>query len=213
MKKGSIILIVCVVALLFIGGLTGWYLFENSKIATVITMDINPSITISLNKKDRVVKVNSLNDDGKSLIKDKSFKGKKLETAVKDISTLLVDEGFINEEKNVVLINVEGKDIQNTVDTLIKDSLKEKNIEGNVILQEVSDTAKEKANNYGISPSKSSYIESIVEDNEGLTFEELKDKTIQEINEIVVNKVEAEKKAEEERLAEEKRLVEEEKLA
>lgn len=54
------------------------------------------------------------------------------------------------------------------------------------------------AEKYGISESKASYIEEVIKENEGITFEELKDKSINEINKYVENKEEKNEEVKEE---------------
>ena len=51
-------------------------------------------------------------------------------------------------------------------------------------------SAKETAEKYGISESKASYIEEIIKENNDLTIEELKDKSINEINKYINSKEE-----------------------
>lgn len=55
--------------------LGGLYYYKLNKILTIITIDINPSLKLSLNYKDEVVKVEGLNEDGRQLLKFENFKG------------------------------------------------------------------------------------------------------------------------------------------
>ena len=161
------------------------YYKKTNRIVTVLTMDINPSISIGLNYKNKVIKVEGLNEDGKELVKDNKIEGKTLKVAIEDITELVIEKGYITEEDNHILINVDGKDIKEDVVSLIKNEFNEKNTECNIIIQEVSDNAKDNAEKYGISESKASYIEGLLKENENISFEDLKDKSINEIQNII----------------------------
>jgi len=210
-NKTKKIIIFSIVGLVLLVGIVlgGFYFKKLNKVVSIITMDINPSIAISLNYKNEVVKVEGLNEDGKKLLKEENFKGDDLEDVVEDITEIVIEKGYITEEDNHILINVEGKDIEEKVVTLINKEFKEENVECNVIMQEINEQAKENAEKYGITDSKASYIESVIKENTELTFEELKDKTISEINKYI-EKQEEQNKTEESNKEEEKEPVKEE---
>ena len=71
MKK--VLLIVSVIVVITIG-VIGFILYNNRTVST-ITLDINPSIEINLNKDNKVKSVVALNDDAKDIV-DRDFKGK-----------------------------------------------------------------------------------------------------------------------------------------
>lgn len=211
-KVKKIIIGLIIFIFLTIGVGFGLFYFNKvNKIVTVLTMDINPSIAISLNYKNEVVKVEGLNEDGKDILKDNKLKGNTLEKAIENITESVIEKGYVTAEENHILINIEGKNIENEVVTLINNEFKEKNTECNVITQEINEEAKKNAEKYGISESKASYIESIIKENKDITFEELKDKSINEINKTVKEKEEEKQQAEEQKKEEEKKKEEEQK--
>ena len=191
-KNKKLILILTIFLLIIVGSTFGIYYYQINKVITVITMDINPSIAISLNKKDMVLRVESLNEDAKEIINNKDFKGKTLSNAISNISETLVEKGYITEEDNSILINVESKkeekitvSLENKVTKFVTNTLKDKKIECNVIVQKITESSNKNAEKYGISNSKASYIEEILKENSNINFEDLKDKTISEINAVV----------------------------
>ena len=211
-KTKKIIIGVVLGCVLLVGlGFGGFYYYKTNKIMTVLTIDINPSLKLSLNYKDEVVKAEGLNEDGKQLLKSENFKGDDLEDVIEEIAELSVEKGYVKEEENHILINVEGKDIKERVVTLINKEFKDENVNCNVITQEINAEAKANAEKYGISESKASYIEQIIKENKGLTFEELKDKSINEINKHVESKQEENKNKEENKKPEEEQKKEENK--
>lgn len=187
MSKTKKIIIGVVFGCLLLAGISlgGLYFYKINKVLTVLTIDINPSLKLSLNYKVEIVKAEGINEDGKKLLKQENFKGDDLEDAIEEIAELAVEQGYVTKEENHILINVEGKDIKNRVVTLFNQEFKEENVNCNIIVQEINENSKANAEKYGISDSKASYIEAIIKENDNLTFEDLKDKSITEINQYI----------------------------
>jgi len=205
-NKKLIILIIVMVVILLITSVFGIVYFKKlNKIVTTITLDINPSIEMGLNYKNEVVKINGLNEDGKKILNSENFKGDDLEDAIEEITEIVIEKGYITEENNYILINVSGNDMKSEVSNLINKEFKEENVNCNVIFQEINTESKEMAEKYGISESKASYIESIIKENNDLTFEELKDKSINEINKFIETKEEVKQEEENKKQEEQKK--------
>lgn len=195
-KKKKPILVIIFVILFLLAVVFGLiYYYEFNKIVAVVTMDINPSVSLSLNRMGKVIKAEGINEDGKKLLEDNKLKGKSLEKAIDNISDLVIDNGYFSNENNHILVNVEGE-IKEDVSKILTNEIKEKKIECEIIFQELSDSSKENASKYGISVNKASYIEEVIKDNKDVTFEDLKDKSINEINEFIEEKREEAEKEE-----------------
>lgn len=83
----------------------------NSEVAAIITLDINPSFEIKIDKNEKVLEVNALNDDAKAVIADEDFRNQDLSEAVKKIVDLLIENGYLEDDiTNAVLLSVDGKD-------------------------------------------------------------------------------------------------------
>ena len=182
---------------IIISGFGLMYFFRINKVVTTITLDINPSIRMGLNYKKEVVKIEGLNHDGKEIIKHENFKGDDLDDAIEEIAELVIQNGYITKENNYILVNVNDNNLKNEIYALVNKEFREENIECNVIMQDIDEFAKENALKYGISENKASYIEEIIKENDSITFEELKDKSINEINQIINNKEEIKESEEE----------------
>ena len=167
MSKTKKIIIGVVFGCLLLAGISlgGLYFYKINKVLTVLTIDINPSLKLSLNYKVEIVKAEGINEDGKKLLKQENFKGDDLEDAIEEIAELAVEQGYVTKEENHILINVEGKDIKNRVVTLFNQEFKEENVNCNIIVQEINENSKANAEKYGISDSKASYIEAIIKEN------------------------------------------------
>lgn len=81
-----------------------------------VSLDVNPSIVYSLNKRGRVLNVRAANEDAESVVAELEQDGVRFATlpdAVDRTMALLEDEGFLNEEQaDYVLINVSADDVE-----------------------------------------------------------------------------------------------------
>lgn len=187
MKKKSIIILITslVLAMVLIGVGIGVYFYQKNKIISTIMLDINPSVSIGLNKFEEAVKVEGLNNDGVKLLKNSQFKWESLDDVIEDITEKVVKKGYITKEKNYILISVEGKIKSNKVERIIQEEFRDEAINCNIIESKITENTKILAEKYGISENKASYIESIISNNNELKIEDLVDKSIYEINNYV----------------------------
>ena len=161
-----------------------------------ILIDVNPSIEITVNNDDVVKAVEALNDDGEKIIKDLELKDKPAEEAVKEITASMIDQGYISEEANSVLVSIEGlnedrdQEIKAELVDSISETFEKNNLESSIIVQSIpsEDSEIEKlSEEYGISAGKAQLINQILNQNKFLTFEELSVMNIHELNLLKVS--------------------------
>ncbi|MBR2783865.1 MAG: hypothetical protein IKD93_06720, partial [Firmicutes bacterium] len=102
-------LIAVIVMLLAVLGLGGWYLMSHRTAATVY-MDVNPSVALSVDGKDKVLKAEGVNEDGESVIDGLTLKGLPVSTAVDRVVESLLDQGYLTADESLVLLSVSGRD-------------------------------------------------------------------------------------------------------
>lgn len=176
--KNKIIIPIIVVLVLIIGII---YNFINNRVVSTITIDINPSIEINLNKKEKVVKVKALNEDAKELV-NKKYNKKTLEETFELLVTELIDKGYDNN-MNVILY-ADGKVKDEDVAKKVEFIFGKKDIHTEIIvIEEVTKEDKELAKKYNISPAKASYIKTIIKDKENISVDALANKSVNELNE------------------------------
>jgi len=71
----------------------------------LISVDINPSIEISINKEEEIVSVHAKNEDGILLLNNLDLTRKKLIDGVNEIITAAKEMGYIDQSKKVVLVS------------------------------------------------------------------------------------------------------------
>ena len=171
---------------------------KEKEVASIVILDINPSIKVSLDKDNKVIKMEALNNDAKDIVYS-DCEGNELDYVIYKIVNNLVDKGY-TEEKITMLVSTDGEIKTDEVERLLKNEFTTKNIENEIlVLEDTSDSAKAKAEEYGISESKASFIEGILEEKSQLSFDELKDKSIEELNEIKNQKEEVKEDVKEEK--------------
>lgn len=150
-------------------------------VATVIGIDVNPSIELRVNKNDTVVKALALNSDAEIILDEMKLKGVDCDVAVNALIGSMLRHGYIDELKNSILISVDNPDAQKSAEleerliNEINSILSSSSVEPAVMAQSVSDDAsiKSLAEQYGISVGKATLIQKICNADPTKTFESL----------------------------------------
>ena len=174
----------CVICLLFIGGL---YYNNNYKVTSKVGIDVNPSVELKINQKEKVLEVIANNEDGKKIISDMDLKGSDINVAVNALIGSMVKNGYITELANSILISVENND-STKAETLRQEILNQINMENISIISQTVNEEKELtdlANQYNISLGKVKIIKQIMTNNNLLTFDQLAELSINELNLIL----------------------------
>lgn len=86
---------------------------NNYVVASTVTLELNPSIEISLNRNDFVIKVTALNDDGDAIIeKDVNYRGLTIDRTLEIVLKRLNELGYVVDSEdlnNIILIDVESR--------------------------------------------------------------------------------------------------------
>lgn len=177
----------------------GTYTYQSGKVDSVIGIDVNPSVELSVNKKNKVLEAKALNDDAKSILQEMDLKGVDLNTAVNAVIGSLVTHGYLKELDNAILVTVSNdsiskasslrlavvKDIQNT--------LEEKQLKAVVYDQQVmeEDEVKQLADEYHISYGKAYFLRELILQNPSLTMDDMKQLapfTMEEIAKVITER-------------------------
>ncbi len=97
-------------ALVLIGGGAGTYTYQTAFACSYVSLDINPSIDFVLNRMDKVISVDALNEDAEpvvEILEEEGVRGDSLEEALEKTQTILIENNYITEDElDYVLINV-----------------------------------------------------------------------------------------------------------
>ena len=173
-----------------------------SAVDTVIDFDVNPSVEIKTNKKEEIVEVNALNDEGKTILQDMDLENVDLDVAVNALIGSMLKNGYISEAQNSILVSVKNddeikaKNLEEKISKDIDELLKAQNIQGSILSQMYNDDdeMEKLAKQYNISEGKAELINRIVKaemkDSKGnvYTFESLSKLSINELNVLLNSK-------------------------
>ena len=111
-RKWTTLVAACLAVMLLGGG--GVFYQRANAVASVVSLDVNPSIELKVNRSEKVLVCTPLNEDAKDILADMSngadLKGAKLDVAVNAIVGSLVRNGYLNSISSAIMISVEDKD-------------------------------------------------------------------------------------------------------
>ncbi len=179
-------------ALVLVGGGGGYYYYSaNNAVVSLVSLDVNPSIQLEVNKNEKVLSATPMNDDGAEILADMDLKGTQADVAMYAIIGSLLQHGYVDELANSILITVEdddqarGEKLQQELTAQADAALANAQVNGAVLAQTLqnSEELSQKAQEYGISTGKAALIQAIVEgSNNTKTFEDLVGLSINELN-------------------------------
>lgn len=146
-----------------------------------ITLDINPSIKIELNKDKKVINVTALNDDAKEVINE-DFKEKTFEEEIELLSVNLNNKHLL--EDATIIVTIENMDETEVKDILNK-SFENKSVTYDLLVPQITESAKEIASKFNISQGKAAYLESIINENPKLNIEDIASSSVKEIDDKI----------------------------
>lgn len=187
-RHGSFVKQMAAVAAMFVI-LVGTGLFTYYSPYSYISVDINPSVEIILNRFERVLDVKALNEDGATLIKNPE---KLTHKPVADVVTGIIDEAYdqkylVKETDNEILITVsapeekEMKDIGVVLQKYTTAELQQKNIIANVSVKQAPIEKHNQAKKESVSTGKLVLLEQLQEVSPDVNLQDVKDKSVKEI--------------------------------
>ena len=166
----------------------GLYYREFRQIVSVVSLDVNPSLELYLNRRDTVIKTVSKNDDGQTVADQTDVTGQHLSEAVATLVTTMTQDGYLEQaqdRQSAVLVTVSSKqnekkteELKQNVTANVEYSLAVNEVPAVVYGQseangEVRQEVQQLADEYQISQGKAAFIQSLASENENLEKEEV----------------------------------------
>lgn len=172
----------------------GTYQKANAITASV-SLDVNPSIELKLNRNEKVVEVIAHNADGEALLADMDLKGTDLNVAVNALIGSMLRNGCLSDIANSILVSVESNDpqhsalLQQQVTQAVNSLMLSDSFQGAVMTQSVTDDEQIRslAEQHHISVGKAQLISRIIAQNSRYTFDSLVELSINELNLLSVS--------------------------
>ena len=188
-------LVAACLAVILLGG--GGLLYQQANaVASVVSLDVNPSIELKLSRREKVLACVPLNDDAKTILADMGdgadLKGAKLDVAVNAIVGSLVRNGYLESISSAIMISVEDKDtaraakLQQELTSTVDGVLQTSDAKASVLTQTLTqDAAREQqARENSISTGKAALVNRILAINPALQFDALAKLSVEELKDL-----------------------------
>lgn len=169
------------ICLMAVGG--GTSIYRNSRVDSLIGIDVNPSIELSVNRKNHVLTANALNEDAVAILDGMELKGVDLDVAVNAVIGSMVKHGYLDDLDNAILVTVandsvsKAAELRETVVGGIEESLVENQVHAVVYDQQAvtTDNVTRLAEEYDISYGKAYFLQELINQNPSLTMADMKE--------------------------------------
>lgn len=194
-KRWPALVAACLAVVLLLGGGGVFYQRANA-VASVVSLDVNPSIELKVSRSEKVLACAPLNDDAKTILADMGggadLKGAKLDVAVNAIVGSLVRNGYLNSISSAIMISVEDKDtaraekLQRELTSAVDGVLQTSEAKAAVLTQTLTqDAAREQqARENNISTGKAALVNRVLAINPSLKFDALAKLSVEELKDL-----------------------------
>ena len=193
-RKWTSLIAACLAVMLLGGG--GVFYQRANAVASVVSLDVNPSIELKVNRSEKVLVCTPLNEDAKDILADMSngadLKGAKLDVAVNAIVGSLVRNGYLDSISSAIMISVEDKDtaraeklqreLTSTVDGVLQTSEAKAAVLTQTLTQDAGREQQARENN--ISTGKAALVNHVLALNSALKFDALAKLSVEELKDL-----------------------------
>ena len=193
-RKWTSLIAACLAVMLLGGG--GVFYQRANAVASVVSLDVNPSIELKVNRSEKVLACTPLNEDAKAILADMSngadLKGAKLDVAVNAIVGSLVRNGYLDSISSAIMISVEDKntaraeklqrELTSTVDGVLQTSEAKAAVLTQTLTQDAGREQQARENN--ISTGKAALVNHVLALNSALKFDELATLSVEELKDL-----------------------------
>lgn len=173
----------------------GIFFMVHPTVDSIVSIDVNPSIELSVDPQDTVVECRALNEDAVKILDGMDLNRTDLGTATNQIIESMLQNGYLSADslENTILISVANDDsqkvqrLQSKVTTSVDATLRQNHTKA-VILQQgdpVTDDVKSFAKENNISVGKADFVKKIAEKDANLNSSDLAAMSIKELASLV----------------------------
>ena len=163
---------------------------------SIIALDANQSVEIVTNKHKQILSVKAYNYEAQQFLDSQSFDANNLEASVNALVTAMISSGYLDEDRNVIMVSVENQsqdkadDLAVSLDQVIKDSASSQNLTPTVLRQSLTadKDAVALAEQYQVSTGKMKIIQEMTTADQSLVIDELAMMTVAELLDVSKDK-------------------------
>ena len=193
-KQWTTLAAACLALALLCGG--GIFYQQAHAVASVVSLDVNPSIELKVSKDEKVLACTPLNEDAKAILADMGsgadLKGAKLDVAVNAIVGSLVRNGYLSSISSAIMISVEDNDtaraekLQRELTSTVDGVLQTSEARASVLTQTLTQDAglEQQARENSISTGKAALVNRVLALNSALKFDALAKLSVEELKDM-----------------------------
>ena len=184
----------CAIAAAFMLVIGIFYMVQPT-VDSIVSIDVNPGIELSVDPQDTVVKYRALNEDAVKVLDGMNLQGTELGEATDEIIDSMIQKGYLSPDspENTILISVANDDaqkaqrLQNKLTTSVDGTLKRNNAKATILQQNESltDDVKSLAKENNISVGKADFVKKLAATDESLNAQDLAVMSIKELTSLV----------------------------
>ena len=158
----------CAAAVMLV--VAGMGLAASKEVLAVVSLDVNPAIEISIDKNERVLSANPINDEATEILGEMDLKGSDIDVACNAIVGSMLTHGYLTDLQNSMLVSVSaddeklGTEIERRLSKELSAYLENTEIAAAILGQYVNndEALKTYANEHGISIGKAWLIQNLL---------------------------------------------------
>ena len=186
-RKWTTLVAACLAVMLLGGG--GLFYQQAHAVASVVSLDVNPSIELKVNRSEKVLVCTPLNEDAKTILSDM---GNGADLKVNAIVGSLVRNGYLNSISSAIMISVEDRDtaraekLQRELTSTVDGVLQTSESRASVLTQTLTQDAglERQARENSISTGKAALVNRVLALNATLKFDALAKLSVEELKDL-----------------------------
>jgi hypothetical protein len=154
-----------------------------------VSLDINPSLELSVDKNLNVIDVKCFNDDAVNLLKQENLKGKPLDAALATVVNKAIEQNYIKPGQDNLIVSTVTTSVaagappvdQQAVQQFLEKSINKGGLTGDVRIYSATGEFRTEAENDGLSPGKYLIYEQLVATGNKVSIDDIRNNSIRKL--------------------------------
>ena len=153
-----------------------------------VYLDVNPSVELRVNYRDRVTTARACNADAEVILEDMDLRGTDLDVALYAILGSMVHHGYLTEAKDTILVSVHSantgraRQLEAEATDMVAQSLDKMIQAGEVLSHQINEEDVDRTEcDYGGTPGKAAFVDDLEDRYPQLKEDDLDEMTVDEI--------------------------------
>lgn len=140
---------------------------EPSKVETMtsVFVDVNPSLELIVDDEGMIDEIKALNEDAENLLLQYQEESKDLNSTIKALTDLLIENNYLNDEETPILITTQNEDLEEAlelsdeVEEMVRVRLEEKDKIASILSQAMTQKDKSEQGGENLSLRKQLFVD------------------------------------------------------